>query len=267
MLPPPRPAPEPHFVLRQVEMNPEGEFVAVFSSWEVLWHHVSSIADKHGYRVTKRRSSAYKDGKAGRFDLACDHGGNEYKSVATQRASHSRKTNCPWSARAVCLRSMGSQWKFVVVNGSHNHPPRDPNAPAGGAGPRNQPGARERDPPPVGAAPVATGRTAAGQLRADEDADAADFMASVEEAQERERRRVGTYTAEALERIERAMGRLEGLERAVAHMEQGGARVYRADETHARLDRVDAALARIEAFGGRLLAIEERMSVLEKEWE
>jgi len=191
-------------VLRQQELNPVGEFVAVFSSWEVLYHHVSTIAETHGYRVTKRRSSAYRDGKAGRFDLACDHGGNEYKSVATQRASHSRKTNCPWAARAVCMRSMGSQWKFIVTNGSHNHPPRAAGAPH----PRNQAGAVGRDrepelpPAPFGPAPVRTGLTAAGQLRADEDPLAAEFMAGVEEAQEAERQRVGTYIAGALERIE-----------------------------------------------------------------
>ncbi len=71
----------------------EAEFVAAFSSWDVLWHHITSIMRQQGYMVVKRRATAYKQGKPGRYDLACDRSGKPV-SMAKVRSSSSRKTDC-----------------------------------------------------------------------------------------------------------------------------------------------------------------------------
>lgn len=223
----------------------------------MLFHHISTIAQQQGYKVTKRRSCAYKDGKPNRFDLACDHGGASYRSIAVQRAAHSRKTACPWKARATCMQSLGGQWKFVVTCGSHNHPPNDPNEP---------PGVKERRayryqlkkaelaktrPPPE---PLRLGVLPAGQARAASDPRAQGFMASVQEAAAQagaagqQAGRPGGQPSgvtiqpvtDALQRIERSLGKIE---------------------------KFESSLARIEAFSGRLEAIERRLEVIEKEWE
>lgn len=210
-----------------VPVAAEGEFVALFSSWEVLFHHVSTIAKQQGYKVVKRRSSAYRDGQAGRYDLTCDRGGSEYKNTAVLRRAHTKKTSCPWKARATRMMTLGGQWKFVVSNGHHNHPPRDPNAPP----------ARYRKKPTQPLPELQTGVMELGQTLRAEDEVAQTFMTQLETAQDREREKNGQSIADSLQRISVAI---------------------------AKLDKFEASLARIEAFGQRLYAIEMRLSQLDR---
>ncbi len=68
--------------------------MASFSSWDVLWHHINTITREQGHAIVKKRATAYKQGKPGRYDLGCDRGGQR-RSVAKVRSSSSRKIDCP----------------------------------------------------------------------------------------------------------------------------------------------------------------------------
>ncbi|KAL6364123.1 hypothetical protein LRP88_02039 [Fusarium phalaenopsidis] len=100
---------------------PEG----VFSTYDDLMAAVQRVAKGQGYRIVKLRASNYCRGKPTRYDLVCDCGGVKYNSTAKKRNPSTRKTDCPFRAKAVRRADYGYRWHFTVQTGDHNHTPRN----------------------------------------------------------------------------------------------------------------------------------------------
>ena len=247
-------------------LPPQGEFVALFSSWDLLYKNVVMITQAQGYRLSKRRTTAFPDGKPMRVDLVCDHGGSKYKCIATQRRGHTRKTDCPWKAHASYMKTLGGQWKFVVTNGSHNHPPRDLNAKKPAKAPK---------PAPI----LRTGIQPVGMARAATDPTAQGFMNAVQLASGQAVEHLGSSnnaggsgessTSPGISSGSRSggggagggSGDSGGVDQRVLDI------LTRMEGKLNKIEHFDQRLERIENFEVRLQGIEERLAILEKEWE
>lgn len=100
--------------------NPKEE---LFESFDAAFESINTFAAAEGYAVVKLQPIYDKKVPKNlrRYILACDRYG-KHKSLATNRASGSRKTDCPWRAN-VCRTSGG--WQLTISAENHNHEPSD----------------------------------------------------------------------------------------------------------------------------------------------
>ncbi|KAM3506645.1 hypothetical protein MY10362_002234 [Beauveria mimosiformis] len=108
----------------------------VYSSYEDLIENLNERMEKEGYKIVKSRSHRAYVGGADvpnngiiRCDLVCHRGGRAYKSEATQRKTTTKKTGCPWRAKAVHRKTLGG-WVLTVACDQHNHEPGTPEPPS-----------------------------------------------------------------------------------------------------------------------------------------
>ncbi|EFY89351.1 hypothetical protein MAC_04537 [Metarhizium acridum CQMa 102] len=108
----------------------------IFNTYEDLMFDLNRRMESEGYKIVKARSHRNKIGGgdvAGneivRCDLVCDRGGRPYKSTATKHKTHTKKTGCPWKAKAVNRKSVGG-WVLTVFCNEHNHEAGTPEPPS-----------------------------------------------------------------------------------------------------------------------------------------
>lgn len=101
----------------------------IFSSYEDLFAKLDKTTRKQGYKIVKARSQRSRLGGADvpdnqivRCDLVCSRGGRPYKSVAKTHKTTTRKTNCPWRAKAVYRKNLEG-WTLTIHCDEHNHEP------------------------------------------------------------------------------------------------------------------------------------------------
>lgn len=106
-----------------------------YGSFEELFAALKARMQKDGYKVVKSRTHRNKVGgtyekgsEVVRCDLVCDRGGQPYKCTATQLKTTTKKTDCPWKAKAVNRKTMGA-WLLTIICDEHNHEPRTPDPP------------------------------------------------------------------------------------------------------------------------------------------
>ena len=107
----------------------------VYKTYEELFSDLSARMQSEGYKVVKARSHRGKIGGSDvpgnemvRCDLVCDRGGRPYKCLATKHKTSTKKTDCPWKAKAVNRKMMGG-WVLTVICDQHNHEPGTPEPP------------------------------------------------------------------------------------------------------------------------------------------
>ncbi|EEU40623.1 uncharacterized protein NECHADRAFT_90666 [Fusarium vanettenii 77-13-4] len=107
----------------------------IFNSYEDLFKELSDRMEKDGYKIVKARSHRGKVGGADvpgndivRCDLVCDRGGRPYRCMATKHKTTTKKTDCPWKAKAVHRKTMGG-WVLTITCDQHNHEPGTPEPP------------------------------------------------------------------------------------------------------------------------------------------
>ncbi|PHH66755.1 hypothetical protein CDD81_5887 [Ophiocordyceps australis] len=101
----------------------------IFASCEDLMRDLNSRAEKEGYKIVKARSHRSRPGAPIiRADLVCERGGRPYRCQATKHKSSTKKTNCPWKAKAVDRKTVGG-WVLTVICDHHNHEPGTPEPP------------------------------------------------------------------------------------------------------------------------------------------
>ncbi|CEJ93763.1 hypothetical protein VHEMI09332 [[Torrubiella] hemipterigena] len=107
----------------------------VSATYEDLFASLQDRMEKEGYKVVKARSHRARLGGADvpgndiiRIDLVCDRGGRPYKCQATKHKTSTKKTDCPWKAKAVNRKSAGG-WVLTIVCDQHNHQPGTPEPP------------------------------------------------------------------------------------------------------------------------------------------
>ncbi|RBR21391.1 uncharacterized protein FIESC28_04928 [Fusarium coffeatum] len=107
----------------------------IFNSYEELFKELSDRMEKEGYKIVKARSHRGKVGGADipgndivRCDLVCDRGGRPYRCMATKHKTTTKKTDCPWKAKAVHRKTMGG-WVLTITCDQHNHEPGTPEPP------------------------------------------------------------------------------------------------------------------------------------------
>ena len=80
----------------------------IFASCEDLMRDLNNRTEKQGYKIVKARSHRSKPGAPiMRADLVCERGGRPYRCQATKHKTTTKKTNCPWKAKAVDRKSVG----------------------------------------------------------------------------------------------------------------------------------------------------------------
>ncbi|RDA95929.1 hypothetical protein CP533_5899 [Ophiocordyceps camponoti-saundersi (nom. inval.)] len=101
----------------------------VYETCEDLMRDLNSRAEKEGYKVVKARSDRSKPGgPIIRADLVCERGGRPYRCQATKHKTSTKKTNCPWKAKAVDRKMLGG-WVLTIICDHHNHEPGTPEPP------------------------------------------------------------------------------------------------------------------------------------------
>ncbi|RBA17363.1 hypothetical protein FPRO05_02087 [Fusarium proliferatum] len=107
----------------------------IYNSYEELFKQLSDGMEKEGYKIVKARSHRGKVGGADvpgndivRCDLVCDRGGRPYRCMATKHKTTTKKTDCPWKAKAVHRKTMGG-WVLTITCDQHNHEPGTPEPP------------------------------------------------------------------------------------------------------------------------------------------
>lgn len=101
----------------------------IYTSCEDLMRDLNNRTEKQGYKIVKARSHRSKPGgPIMRCDLVCERGGRPYRCQATKHKTTTKKTNCPWKAKAVDRKSVGG-WVLTVICDSHNHEPGTPEPP------------------------------------------------------------------------------------------------------------------------------------------
>ncbi|RDA83925.1 hypothetical protein CP532_3652 [Ophiocordyceps camponoti-leonardi (nom. inval.)] len=101
----------------------------IYPSCDDLMRDLNSRAEKEGYKIVKARSDRSKPGgPIIRADLVCERGGRPYRCQATKHKTSTKKTNCPWKAKAVDRKSLGG-WVLTVICDHHNHEPGTPEPP------------------------------------------------------------------------------------------------------------------------------------------
>lgn len=106
-----------------------------FLTLEELMRELHQRMEKDGYKIVKSRSHRGRIGgpdssenEIVRCDLVCDRGGRPYKCMATKHKTSTKKTNCPWKAKAVYRRNI-SGWVLTILCDQHNHAPGTPEPP------------------------------------------------------------------------------------------------------------------------------------------
>lgn len=137
----PRSPPLLHGIVRPATMFGILEAVAIpragiYSSYEDLIENLNERMEKEGYKIVKARSHRSRMGGADvpnndivRCDLVCDRGGRPYKCMATKHKTTTKKTDCPWKAKAVNRKAVGG-WVLTVLCDQHNHEPGTPEPPS-----------------------------------------------------------------------------------------------------------------------------------------
>ncbi|RCI14629.1 hypothetical protein L249_6974 [Ophiocordyceps polyrhachis-furcata BCC 54312] len=101
----------------------------IYASCEDLMRDLNSRAEKEGYKIVKARSDRSKPGgPIIRADLVCERGGRPYRCQATKHKTSTKKTNCPWKAKAVDRKMLGG-WVLTIICDHHNHEPGTPEPP------------------------------------------------------------------------------------------------------------------------------------------
>ncbi|PHH73082.1 hypothetical protein CDD80_4066 [Ophiocordyceps camponoti-rufipedis] len=101
----------------------------VYASCEDLMRDLNSRAEKEGYKIVKARSDRSRPGgPIIRADLVCERGGRPYRCQATKHKTSTKKTNCPWKAKAVDRKLLGG-WVLTIICDHHNHEPGTPEPP------------------------------------------------------------------------------------------------------------------------------------------
>ncbi|KOS20900.1 hypothetical protein ESCO_004527 [Escovopsis weberi] len=107
----------------------------VFDTYEDLMKELNGRMEKEGYKIVKARSHRSRMGGADipgneivRCDLVCDRGGRPYKCMATKHKTTTKKTDCPWKAKAVNRKTIGG-WVLTISCDQHNHAPGTPEPP------------------------------------------------------------------------------------------------------------------------------------------
>ncbi|CAH0050594.1 unnamed protein product [Clonostachys solani] len=119
-------------ILEAVAAPQEG----IYATYDDLIKDLNNRVTKEGYKIVKSRShkgrlmTSDDPDAVGmvRCDLVCDRGGRPYKSTATKHKSTTKKTNCPWNAKAVHRRQFGG-WVLTIKCDQHNHEPGTPEPP------------------------------------------------------------------------------------------------------------------------------------------
>jgi hypothetical protein len=118
-------------ILEAIKVPEEG----IYSSYNELFEDISGRMQKDGYKIVKERShrsrtvgGSITENEIIRVDLACNRGGRPYRSSAKKHRSSTKKTGCPWKAKAVHRKSAGG-WVLTMVCDQHNHEPGTPEPP------------------------------------------------------------------------------------------------------------------------------------------
>ncbi|KEY69268.1 hypothetical protein S7711_01719 [Stachybotrys chartarum IBT 7711] len=106
-----------------------------WSTYEELIADLNDRMSKDGYKVVKSRSHRSRIGGAAvpgnmmiRADLVCDRGGRPYECKATKHKTSTKKTGCPWNAKAVYRKAING-WVLTITCDQHNHEPGTPEPP------------------------------------------------------------------------------------------------------------------------------------------
>jgi hypothetical protein len=107
----------------------------VYKTYEDLAKDLNNRMEKEGYKIVKARSHRNRgaadnipENRIVRCDLVCDRGGRPYKCMATKHKTSTKKTNCPWSAKAVFRKAIQG-WILTILCDQHNHEPGTPEPP------------------------------------------------------------------------------------------------------------------------------------------
>ncbi|KAG6002885.1 hypothetical protein E4U21_002707 [Claviceps maximensis] len=106
----------------------------IFNSYEDLILHLNKFMERQGFKIVKTRSHRRKPGgdapgnEIVRCDLVCDRGGRAYKCLATKHKTKTKKTDCPWKAKAVNQKGAGG-WVLTILCDQHNHEAGTPEPP------------------------------------------------------------------------------------------------------------------------------------------
>ena len=122
--------PPPHIKLCSITPNmplepPENLPIEGFEALDSLLSFVNASAKQQGYAIVKQRSTNYKDGVPRRVDLVCEFGGTPkpHRGTGLRNAS-TRKTECPWKAKALLRAGTDpKRWFFELQDAAHNHEP------------------------------------------------------------------------------------------------------------------------------------------------
>ncbi|ODA77768.1 hypothetical protein RJ55_06370 [Drechmeria coniospora] len=109
-------------ILEAVTVPTEG----VYSTLDDLMQELSNRTQREGYKVVKARSHRGRPGAPTmRVDLCCERGGRPYRCSATKHKTSTKKTDCPWKAKAVDRKMVGG-WVLTIICDQHNHEPGTP---------------------------------------------------------------------------------------------------------------------------------------------
>ncbi|KAG5947519.1 hypothetical protein E4U53_006415 [Claviceps sorghi] len=106
----------------------------IFNTYEDLILHLNKYMERQGFKIVKTRSHRRKPGgdapgnEIVRCDLVCDRGGRAYKCLATKHKTKTKKTDCPWKAKAVHQKGAGG-WVLTILCDQHNHEAGTPEPP------------------------------------------------------------------------------------------------------------------------------------------
>ncbi|KAG6040891.1 hypothetical protein E4U41_006739 [Claviceps citrina] len=111
----------------------------VYNTYEDLILDLNKKMERQGFKIVKARSHRRKPGgdapgnEIVRCDLVCDRGGRSYRCQATKHKSKTKKTDCPWKAKAVHRQAAGG-WVLTILCNEHNHESGTPELPTPAVG-------------------------------------------------------------------------------------------------------------------------------------
>ncbi|GAB0145956.1 hypothetical protein EsHS_00006372 [Epichloe bromicola] len=91
--------------------------------------------ERQEFKIVRNRSYRRKTGgdapgnEIVRCDLVCDRGSRSYKCLAIKLKTKSKKTDCPWKAKAVYRKAIGG-WVLTILCDQHNHEAGTPEPPS-----------------------------------------------------------------------------------------------------------------------------------------
>ncbi|GJN66104.1 Transcription factor, FAR1-related protein [Purpureocillium lilacinum] len=125
----------------------------VYATLDDLLGDLTNRTQKDGYKIVKLRSHRSRPGEpVMRVDLCCERGGQPYKCAATKHKTSTKKTDCPWKAKAVDRKTVGG-WVLTVICDQHNHEPGTPEPPTPSQGSEAEDNDAEEDTPAEGPQP------------------------------------------------------------------------------------------------------------------